>query len=126
MSAPITCGGCHKQYKWKPDLAGKKVKCKCGTVIAVPAQPQPPEPDDDDLYAFADEPASGPAAAIAPIPPIQPVAPIPPIAPIAAPQPAAAGAGAVRAGHPMLGYRPRATPQEIARGSAWGDRKSVV
>jgi len=127
----IVCNGCRKQYKWKPELAGKKVKCKCGTVIDVPAQPQPPGPDEDDLYAFADDPSTGgPAAAVAAIPPIRPVPPpiqpVAPIPPIARPQAAVAGAAAARGAAPMLGYRPRASQQEIARGSTWSLEGSPI
>ena len=38
----------------EPVLAGKKVKCKCGQVLAVPAAPQEPAPDDD-LFDLAPE-----------------------------------------------------------------------
>lgn len=37
-SGMFKCAGCARQYKWKPELAGKKVKCKCGTAIEVPSQ----------------------------------------------------------------------------------------
>src|SRR5690348_16638707 len=40
--AGFSCGACGKQYRWKPELAGKKVKCKCGTPISVPATPPAP------------------------------------------------------------------------------------
>lgn len=33
----FSCAACGKQYRWKPELAGKRVKCKCGEPIAVPA-----------------------------------------------------------------------------------------
>src|SRR5688500_10272533 len=32
----FTCGSCGKQFRWKPELAGKSVKCKCETTIRVP------------------------------------------------------------------------------------------
>jgi hypothetical protein len=65
----FTCAACGKDYRWKPELAGKKAKCKCGAVIAVPSQapkvaaPKPaakPKPaeqdmDFDGLYALAQE-----------------------------------------------------------------------
>jgi hypothetical protein len=31
------CTACGREFKWKPELAGKKAKCKCGAAIAVPA-----------------------------------------------------------------------------------------
>jgi hypothetical protein len=39
MASPgkFTCESCGKSYSWKPELAGKKVKCKCGTPLRVPA-----------------------------------------------------------------------------------------
>ena len=59
----FSCDACQKRYTWKPELAGKRVKCKCGGVITVPSTDPaapPPEPDDalppdfDDLYALAE------------------------------------------------------------------------
>lgn len=35
--AAIVCGSCQRKFAWKPELAGKRVKCKCGQPIAVPA-----------------------------------------------------------------------------------------
>src|SRR4051812_43065890 len=32
----VICLSCTRSYKLKPELAGKKVKCKCGAVIDVP------------------------------------------------------------------------------------------
>src|SRR5215471_14931347 len=58
VPAVITCPTCSKEYRWKPELAGKRVKCKCGEVIAVPASQ--PEPEANDLYDLADD-GSGPA-----------------------------------------------------------------
>jgi hypothetical protein len=128
----IVCGGCQKQYKWKPELAGKKVKCKCGTVVPVPAgQPVAPEPAEDDLYALAEDVRPA-ATAIPPIQPIQPVAPaaIPPIQPIApvargispipTPQQAMAGAVAGRPGaNPFVAYASKRPQPEVEQG-AWG------
>ena len=34
----FSCAACGKQYRWKPELAGKSVKCKCGSPIKVPRQ----------------------------------------------------------------------------------------
>jgi hypothetical protein len=70
----FSCSACNKQYRWKPELAGKTVKCKCGQPLAVPRQPggtpkaarpappppPPPKPksdgevDFDGLYALAE------------------------------------------------------------------------
>ena len=40
----FNCPGCGKEYKWKPELAGKKGKCKCGSVFVVPAKAVKPVP----------------------------------------------------------------------------------
>jgi hypothetical protein len=32
----ITCDGCGKKYKWKLELAGRRLKCPCGAAIVVP------------------------------------------------------------------------------------------
>ena len=63
--AKFSCQGCGKTYKWKPEFAGRKVKCKCGYVMTAPAAPPAPpaaedEPDLDALYDLA---ADGKAAA---------------------------------------------------------------
>jgi hypothetical protein len=46
----ITCPGCSKRYAMKPEFAGRKLKCKCGTSIAVPAKAA----DTDNAYDLAD------------------------------------------------------------------------
>jgi len=35
-ASTIACAGCGRQYRWKPALAGKKVRCKCGDTLFVP------------------------------------------------------------------------------------------
>lgn len=37
MADHVSCDTCGKQYVFKPTLAGKRVKCKCGGRIAFPA-----------------------------------------------------------------------------------------
>jgi hypothetical protein len=68
MDPKFGCKQCGKTYKWKPEFAGKKVKCKCGYVMTAPAAPAPApaadEPDLDALYDLAD--AGQAAAAAAP------------------------------------------------------------
>jgi hypothetical protein len=61
------CSACGKEYRWKPELAAKKAKCKCGNVITVPSSPPAPaaarpaprpavqDDDLDGLYALAQE-----------------------------------------------------------------------
>ena len=41
-AVPNACTSCGKEFRWKPELAGKKAKCKCGSVISVPAKPPAP------------------------------------------------------------------------------------
>src|SRR5438045_654052 len=57
----FSCEGCGKSYSWKAELAGRRVKCKCGGVMTVPkadpaaaAEELPPE--FEDLYALAEGP----------------------------------------------------------------------
>ncbi len=73
----FACAACGKEYKWKPELGGKKGKCKCGGVLSIPAQPpldepEPePEPNFDDLYDVSDDgPKKPPAYAPAAPPPL--------------------------------------------------------
>jgi hypothetical protein len=63
MAGTITCA-CGKEYRWKPEFAGKRAKCKCGSVVAFPAEDPaaaalPPVPDlpegFEDSYATADD-----------------------------------------------------------------------
>jgi hypothetical protein len=47
----FACDSCQRQYPWKPEYAGRKVKCKCGHVITAPteapnASSQHQDPDD--------------------------------------------------------------------------------
>ena len=38
MDGPtFSCPICGKEYPWKPELAGKKGKCKCGAIMHVPS-----------------------------------------------------------------------------------------
>jgi hypothetical protein len=67
MDPKFACNECGKTYKWKPEFAGKKVKCKCGYVMTAPKAPvtAPPadEPDLDALYDLADAGQQAVAAA---------------------------------------------------------------
>ena len=38
--AKFSCPSCGRQFTWKPELAGRSAKCKCGGTIKVPQQPQ--------------------------------------------------------------------------------------
>jgi hypothetical protein len=37
----ITCNKCGKSGPYRPEMAGKKLRCKCGNVIHVPAEEEP-------------------------------------------------------------------------------------
>src|SRR6187200_3135581 len=37
MPGKVTCV-CGKHYRWKPELAGKRAKCKCGAAVAFPKE----------------------------------------------------------------------------------------
>ena len=50
----IQCPSCQKEYRWKPELAGKRVQCKCGELIDVPIEE--PQTEKTDLYDLVDEP----------------------------------------------------------------------
>lgn len=39
----FACDACGKNYKWKPEFTGRKIKCKCGHVMA-PIEPLRPRP----------------------------------------------------------------------------------
>ena len=60
----FACEGCGKTYPWKPELAGKRAKCKCGRIIEIPSTPPqpeaPPDPAMDALYALAEEESTRP------------------------------------------------------------------
>jgi len=50
------CAGCAKRYPWKPQLAGKRAKCKCGTTMTIPQSVAAAVADDDDgAYDLADD-----------------------------------------------------------------------
>src|SRR4051794_18182068 len=57
-ASKFACDGCGKSYSWKPELAGRRVKCKCSQVMTVPAsdpsQSEPAPDGFDDLYALAE------------------------------------------------------------------------
>jgi hypothetical protein len=89
MAGTVACAGCGKEYRWKPELAGKRAKCKCGGVVSFPkedpvAPPPPPLPDVpegfEDYAMAADAP-----------PPPPPPPPIPGRRPAAAAAPATGG-----------------------------------
>lgn len=64
------CPGCRASFGWKPQYAGRKIRCKCRQVFVPPdpssAQP-PPEPDPYDVDTLA-PPASAAPQRSAPVP----------------------------------------------------------
>src|SRR4051794_10412694 len=42
--AGFSCIACGRQYRWKAELAGKSVKCKCGAAVKVPREMGAPTP----------------------------------------------------------------------------------
>lgn len=39
----VRCEVCNRRFAWKPAMAGRKVRCKCGTVMEIPLAPPPRE-----------------------------------------------------------------------------------
>jgi hypothetical protein len=74
----FSCTGCGRQYSWKPELAGRTAKCKCGVVRRVPeAAPRAEVSADDDagLYELAaGAEVARPAAEAASAPVVRPPA----------------------------------------------------
>src|SRR4051794_4551485 len=94
----FSCDSCNRSYSWKPELAGRRVKCKCGTGMSVPTEMAEPEMNEGALYDLVDsEPVPQK------LPPLQ--------APVGAAAAAAAGPAGGRAA-------PLAKGQGIPRGAA--------
>ncbi|WP_428940358.1 hypothetical protein [Fontivita pretiosa] len=113
VAAKFACDACGKSYAWKPEIAGKRARCKCGAVMMVPAQAPGAQPqaaaEDEGLYdmAPAPEPPKPKKARL-------PLAPLPPKGSSAGDSPRAAAAVAAMAapGIPAaLGYR--SSPQAV-------------
>ena len=68
----IVCPSCGKQYRWKEELVGRKVRCKCGEAITVEAAAAPEEDyelaldlGDDGTISSPQQPPAAEAAATA-------------------------------------------------------------
>ncbi len=48
----FTCAGCGKPLPWKPEVAGRRIKCKCGHIMQAPQRPE----TEEDLYDLAEDP----------------------------------------------------------------------
>jgi hypothetical protein len=105
----FSCDGCKRIYTWKPEIAGKRVKCKCGQTLTVPQTIEaPPAEEEDDLYALAEDAekaAAQPSRLIAAAPP--------------PPKPATATKTATRSGIP-LAYKSGPTAREVEVAAAAG------
>ena len=87
MPETFSCPSCQKEYRWKPELAGKRAKCKCGSTIEIPHADAALQQDDLGIYDVAE---GAPIAVAAPTqvplaapPPGAP--PLPTQTPVAAP-----------------------------------------
>src|SRR5690606_25381211 len=52
---PVGCEHCGRRYKWQANVAGKKVRCKCGQAMFMPAEDPAmdntiPLATDDDIF----------------------------------------------------------------------------
>ncbi|MBN1589043.1 MAG: hypothetical protein JW888_05980 [Pirellulales bacterium] len=64
MAIPVQCPNCRKSIAAPDEYAGKKVKCRCGTVFVVPAPVATPSASPDSLFDSLDEASlEGPALA---------------------------------------------------------------
>ncbi len=54
MPEKVQCPSCQKEYKWNPQLAGKRAKCKCGEVISIPMAD--PQAEDIGIYDVSETP----------------------------------------------------------------------
>ena len=60
-TSKFSCDSCNKTYTWKPELAGKRAKCKCGQPLRIPeTDPAGGVSDNfDDLAALAERAPAG-------------------------------------------------------------------
>jgi hypothetical protein len=58
LSTRFTCDACGKAYRWKPELAGRRVKCACGHVMTAP---DAPPAEEEELYDLVPENEPKPA-----------------------------------------------------------------
>src|SRR4051794_31875728 len=52
VAGQFSCDACGKSYRWKPELAGRKAKCKCGAVMVCPKD-EPGKEQEEDLFELA-------------------------------------------------------------------------
>jgi hypothetical protein len=101
------CPGCRASFGWKPQYAGRKIRCKCGQVFMPPDPPAAaPEPETDAYDVNDDAPPARPA----PVHRVTPVAEAAAPAPAAPPPPSDRLAGVAA----IYGHRARPVTQEPA------------
>ncbi len=101
IAGKFACGGCQRRATWRIELAGRRVRCKCGHVTTVPAQmPGSEATDEVDMYDLADLAADAHRATANLEPTI-----VDPAAFAAAPAPAAALVS--KSGIPLAYQRPQ-------------------
>lgn len=49
-AADFSCPACGRRFVWKPDRAGRQVRCPCGAKMIYPAQMPQAAPPPDDVY----------------------------------------------------------------------------
>jgi len=76
LSTRFTCDACGKAYRWKPQLASRRVKCACGHVMTAPSAPPAEEEELYDLVPDS-EPRSAMKVTVIDHPVISPPAPAP-------------------------------------------------
>jgi hypothetical protein len=54
----IICSQCDRQFRFKPELAGKQVKCICGNMVTIEAPRMPATDPHDTEYDLAEAPAT--------------------------------------------------------------------
>lgn len=64
MPIDFACEACGKKYALKPEIAGRRVKCKCGHQMTTPTRPA--DQADDGLYDIADDRAAAPKTPVTP------------------------------------------------------------
>lgn len=106
--AKFTCDSCGRSYTWKPELAGRRARCRCGATINVPQAL--PQEQDNQLYDLAPaEESARPKTTRVPLAPL-------------APKAAVSHAQAAPAAHPVvssaLAYQRGATERDRQRTSA--------
>ena len=121
----VRCATCGRGFEWKPELAGRTVKCACGTAVRVAASVEPAVGADEDSgeYDFAEPaPAPKPRVTVIAAPPVGLAAPAgsadEPLIGAAAGAPVAVTLPPQRRG---LRPEPRCTDEEVFKPSAVRD-----